>query len=103
MSYAGASNVGFPNIYEGSNQKNVKKSEIDELSKTSGENVKGFMPKNQADAVNRLYEQDIQRKQAEALKKDPTLAAQLHGNRPSRGAMVDKELELEDEETLRKK
>lgn len=77
MSYAGNSKVGFPNIYEDSNQKNIKKSEIDEMTRHSGENVKGFMPsipnisvfsamhtdiyapEDQPGEVNRLYEEKV--------------------------------------------
>ncbi|KAK4162917.1 hypothetical protein QBC43DRAFT_320715 [Cladorrhinum sp. PSN259] len=103
MSYAGASNVGFPSIYEDSNQKNVKKSEINELSKTTGENVKGFLSKGQASEVNRLYEEENVRKQADAIKKDPTLPATLHNNKPSKGAIIDKEIQMEEEAMINKK
>ncbi|AEO63903.1 8478ce57-0e0f-4443-9313-668c123ad2c2 [Thermothielavioides terrestris] len=103
MSYQGHSNVGFPSLYESQNQRNVKQSEVDELTRHTGENVKGFMPKGQAREVNRLHEQEVHRHQAENMKKDPTLAARLHGNKPAKGAMIDKELQEEDEAQLRKK
>lgn len=44
MSYAGGSNVGFPSLYESQNQKQIKDSEVDELTRHTGENVKGFLP-----------------------------------------------------------
>ncbi|KAK4198746.1 hypothetical protein QBC40DRAFT_283184 [Triangularia verruculosa] len=103
MSYAGHSNVGFPNIYEDSNQKNIKKSEVDEVTRHSGENVKGFMPKDQPGEVNRLYEERLKRARAEALKKDPTLAATMHNNKPSKGAIIDREIEEEERAMLEKK
>ncbi|KAK4666265.1 hypothetical protein QC763_405390 [Podospora pseudopauciseta] len=103
MSYAGNSKVGFPNIYEDSNQKNIKKSEIDEMTRHSGENVKGFMPKDQPGEVNRLYEEKFKREQADALKNDPTLAATLNNNKPSKGAIIDKEIEEEERAMLEKK
>ncbi|VBB80370.1 Putative protein of unknown function [Podospora comata] len=103
MSYAGNSKVGFPNIYEDSNQKNIKKSEIDEMTRHSGENVKGFMPKDQPGEVNRLYEEKFKRERADALKNDPTLAATLNNNKPSKGAIIDKEIEEEERAMLEKK
>lgn len=45
MSYAGHSNVGFPSIYESQNQRNCKQSEVEELRRTTGENVKAFRPR----------------------------------------------------------
>ncbi|KAI9828069.1 MAG: hypothetical protein M1832_003596 [Thelocarpon impressellum] len=41
--------------------------------------------------------------QTEALKHDPTLAAKLHGNKPSRGAVIDAEIQAEEEAELEKK
>jgi hypothetical protein len=43
MSFQGHSNVGFPSLYESQNQKNHKQSEVDELKKHTGENLKGFL------------------------------------------------------------
>ncbi|KAK3990308.1 hypothetical protein QBC44DRAFT_65823 [Cladorrhinum sp. PSN332] len=36
-------------------------------------------------------------------KKDATLPAKIHGNKPSRGAQIDAELQAEDEAAIRKK
>lgn len=44
MSFQGHSNVGFPALYESQNQRNIKQSEIDEMTKHTGENLKGFLP-----------------------------------------------------------
>ena len=38
--------------------------------------------------------------QATARKRDPTMPAQMHGNAPSGGAIIDKSLQEEDAETL---
>ncbi|KAK4107886.1 hypothetical protein N656DRAFT_849089 [Canariomyces notabilis] len=103
MSSAGQSHVGFPSIYESQNQRHTGQAEIGELRRTTGENVQGFLPKDQQNEVNRLHEEQRQKKQAEAVRNDPTLAANLHGNRPSRGALVDRDLQKEDEAILKKK
>ncbi|KAK3690467.1 hypothetical protein B0T22DRAFT_193290 [Podospora appendiculata] len=99
------SKVGFANTYEGADdsQRKISKSEIEEQSRHSNVNLKGYLPKDQPDALNHLYEEEIREKRAEAIKKDPTLAATLHGNKPSKGAMMDKELQAEEEAMLRKK
>ncbi|KAL2141641.1 hypothetical protein VTI28DRAFT_2135 [Corynascus sepedonium] len=103
MSNAGHSNVGFPSLYESGNQRTHSHSEAEDLRKHTGENVQGFLPRNQAGEIDRLREEEIRRKQAEKVKKDPTLAATMHGNAPARGAIIDKELQEEDEAVLRKK
>ncbi|KAG7285864.1 hypothetical protein NEMBOFW57_008158 [Staphylotrichum longicolle] len=83
MSYQGNSNVGFRALYESQNQRNHKQSEVEELTRQTGENVKGYLPK---------------------LKKtDPTFAAMMHGNKPSPGAIIDKEIQDEEEAMLRRK
>jgi hypothetical protein len=103
MSNQGHSNVGFRSLYESQNQRNHTQEEMDEMTRHTGENVRGFMPKGQTEELNRLQTEEIHRKQAEQLKKDPTLAATLHGNAPAKGAIIDKELQEEDEAALRKK
>jgi hypothetical protein len=44
MSYQGNSHVGFPSLYESQNQRNYAQSEVDELTRHTGKNIKGFMP-----------------------------------------------------------
>lgn len=41
--------------------------------------------------------------EANAAQKDPTLPAKMHGNEPSKGAKIDKEIEDEEAEILAKK
>ncbi|KAK4097998.1 hypothetical protein N658DRAFT_455944, partial [Parathielavia hyrcaniae] len=97
------SNVGFPSLYESQNQKHYKQSEVEELRKHTGENLKGFLPKSQEAEVNRLLSADIQKRQADHVKHDPTFAAELHGNKPYKGAAIDKEIQQEEAEQLQKK
>ncbi|KAI9857626.1 MAG: hypothetical protein M1824_004744 [Vezdaea acicularis] len=64
--------------------------------------------KDQRSIANRLANEEQGGKEEDdfetkAFKKDPTLPAQLHGNEPSKGAKIDKELQEEEEEELRKK
>ncbi|KAK4444495.1 hypothetical protein QBC34DRAFT_442457 [Podospora aff. communis PSN243] len=99
----GQSKAYYPHMDDsGDQQRNISQSEIDEAAKRTGKNLKGYMPKDQIDAVNRIEREELHTRQAEAMKKDPTLAATLHGNTPHRGAMTDKELMMEDEETIRR-
>ncbi|KAL2259274.1 hypothetical protein VTK26DRAFT_7108 [Humicola hyalothermophila] len=99
----GHSNVGFGSLYQSQNQRNVPDTEIDELSRTSGKNVRGFLPKDQQAKVNKLQTEQIQREHAERMRAEPGFAAMYHGNKPNKGAMIDKELMEEDEAMLRKK
>ncbi|OQO05696.1 hypothetical protein B0A48_09789 [Cryoendolithus antarcticus] len=67
-------------------------------------------PKDERSIANRLareakreQEGEQQPKEVEELKKDPTLPAKNHGNEPSKGAKIDKELQDEEEAILAKK
>ncbi|KAK0625179.1 hypothetical protein B0T17DRAFT_617301 [Bombardia bombarda] len=97
------SKVGTPSIYEDDNQRKISKSDIAKHSLRSNVNVMGYRPKDQIDAVNALDAKEIMERTIEAMKKDPTLAATLHGNKPSKGAMIDKELQMEEEEMMKRK
>lgn len=44
MSNQGQSNVGFRSLYESQNQRNHSQEEVDEMTRHTGENVRGFMP-----------------------------------------------------------
>ncbi len=48
-------------------------------------------------------ERDSERESRERTVTDPLEAAQSHGNKPSRGAQIDAELQREDEELINKK
>ncbi|EAA28409.1 hypothetical protein GE21DRAFT_9244 [Neurospora crassa] len=103
MSYAGHSKVGFPNIYEDGDQRNVPTDEVDNLVRHSGKNIKAYRPREQVAALNEHLVEETQKLREEAMKKDPTRAAELHGNKPCKGALIDKELAEEDAAELRKK
>ncbi|KAK0616954.1 hypothetical protein B0T14DRAFT_568516 [Immersiella caudata] len=83
-------------------QRNIPRSEIVEAARRTGKNLKGYLPKDQINAVNAIEREELHVRQAEAMKKDPTLAAMLNGNTPHWGAKKDKELMMEDEETIRR-
>ena len=96
--------------YEDDDQRNVPQSEIDELAKRSGKNIRGYMPsvssprspashplppapktpthmelrrsENQMDQVNRLEEEMVEQRRAEAMKRDPTLHVRFPLSRP---------------------
>ncbi|KAB5559991.1 hypothetical protein GE09DRAFT_1220658 [Coniochaeta sp. 2T2.1] len=61
----------------------------------------------QTELVNETIEKDQQASgeftQAAMAQRDPTAPAIHHGNEPSRGAKIDKELQEEDEAILKKK
>ncbi|KAM7208303.1 hypothetical protein V8F20_001281 [Naviculisporaceae sp. PSN 640] len=89
-------------LYEDDGQRNFGESKIDQMSRHSGINVKGYLPKDQEKEMNRLTEMESREKQIDAIKKDPTLAASLNGNKPARGARIDKELMEDDQKILEK-
>ncbi|RKF57343.1 hypothetical protein OnM2_075013 [Erysiphe neolycopersici] len=51
----------------------------------------------------RRKEQDVTSEETRLLMKDPTLPAKMHGNKPSRGAEIDAEIQREEQEELRRK
>ncbi|KAK4156558.1 hypothetical protein C8A00DRAFT_30524 [Chaetomidium leptoderma] len=103
MSNQGNSHVGAGGLYEAQDQRRHSQTDVEELTRQSGTNVMGFMPKDQAGEVNRLHMEEIQRRQAQKMKDDPTYPAMRHGNKPNKGAIIDKELQEEDEAMLQKK
>ncbi|CAL5870792.1 uncharacterized protein PFLUO_LOCUS5032 [Penicillium psychrofluorescens] len=85
---AGQSSVGHAAFYEAGDQRNEPQSVINERERYK-EGVS-----DRGNAVN---------EEAELSKSDPTKPAQMHGNKPSKGAEIDRELQLEDEQRLREK
>ncbi|PMD62526.1 uncharacterized protein K444DRAFT_557645 [Hyaloscypha bicolor E] len=111
-----SSNVGNSQVYEDGDQKNVPRSEIEQEKKDNRfhegkENShKANDSKDQRSIANKLAreekrenESDEESEETKALKKDPTLPAKMHGNKPSRGAEIDAEIQAEEEEELRRK
>ncbi|KAL2011066.1 hypothetical protein VTN00DRAFT_3784 [Thermoascus crustaceus] len=111
---AGFSKVGQRSIYEADNQRNVPFSEIRERQRYKEGPPGSHMPddtKDKRSISNRLGREEQRERrheapynpEAELSKMDPTAPAVLHGNQPSRGAQVDKDLQYDDELRLREK
>ncbi|GAD93167.1 hypothetical protein NFIA_073930 [Paecilomyces variotii No. 5] len=114
MSSGGLSNVGQPSLYEAGDQRNVPQSEINERQRYKEGQPHSHQPndsKDERSIANRLAREEQRERrheesfnpEAELSKQDPTKVASLHGNQPSRGAQVDKELQEDDEQRLREK
>ncbi|KAL7947237.1 hypothetical protein V8C42DRAFT_317186, partial [Trichoderma barbatum] len=108
---SGYSNVGTSGVYEAGDQRNVKRSEMQQTERYNegqqGSHV-GTDSKDQRSIANRLAAEEGRKESGDdfetsLLKKDPTLPAKMHGNEPSKGARVDAELAADDEEYLRRK
>ncbi|KAK8099281.1 uncharacterized protein PG998_012522 [Apiospora kogelbergensis] len=64
--------------------------------------------KDERSIANRLAAEERKDEEQDSLqtrqiKEDPTLPARAHGNKPSRGAEIDAEIQAEEEEMLAKK
>ncbi|BCS19346.1 uncharacterized protein APUU_12174A [Aspergillus puulaauensis] len=118
MSHSAAqSSVGKGAFYEAGDQRNVPQSVLNEQQKYE-QGEKGshstLDSKDQRSIANRLgaqskesdpshhHNRDIQ-PEAELSKQDPEKPAKLHGNEPSKGAKIDKELQEDDELRLKQK
>ncbi|KAL9109203.1 MAG: hypothetical protein Q9227_006128 [Pyrenula ochraceoflavens] len=111
---SGQSNVGSGGIYEAGDQRNVPRSEAQDAARYHKGQKHSHVPndsKDERSIANKLAREEQRQKEGETVdseearlsKKDPTLPAQVHGNEPSKGAKIDKEIEEEDAEILRKK
>ncbi|KAF7593301.1 hypothetical protein BBP40_011680 [Aspergillus hancockii] len=114
---AGQSSVGNRSLYEAGDQRNVPQSEINERQRyAEGEkhSHKNLDSKDERSIANKLAAREKQPDpshhhnndvdpEAAVSQKNPTLPAKLHGNEPSKGAKIDRELQEEDEQRLREK
>jgi len=112
-----SSSVGTSGIYEAGDQRNPPDSQKPENQAVPYEEGKEGShqandSKDQRSIANRLAAAESQNdsssgktKSAEtrAAEIDPTLPARMHGNEPSRGAKIDKEIEEEEAALLAKK
>ncbi|KAJ3528116.1 hypothetical protein NM208_g10361 [Fusarium decemcellulare] len=98
---AGRSNVGYPSSYEDGDQHHYSTADVSRAGHTHGINTAGYMNKDKI--VNQLHEDDIQEQIKDRVKHDPGFAATMHGNKPSRGAMVDASIAKEEADLLAKK
>ncbi|KAH9987835.1 hypothetical protein F4779DRAFT_284432 [Xylariaceae sp. FL0662B] len=98
-----AGNHGLRNLYEDGDQRNFQGSSIETEQRHHIKKAEGYMPKDRNKAMNKMLDEDIRDRINERYKTDPTYAATMHGNKPSKGAKVDAELRQEEEEMLKRK
>ncbi|MCJ1351175.1 MAG: hypothetical protein MMC33_001157 [Icmadophila ericetorum] len=105
---SGTSSVGQGSVYEAGD----KQSELDTAERYSEGVPNSHKPndsKDERSIANRLAneeskeEEDTRSEETKELQKDPTLPARNHGNEPSKGAKIDKEIMGEEQEELRRK
>ncbi|RYP73800.1 hypothetical protein DL771_003378 [Monosporascus sp. 5C6A] len=96
-------NHGMGGVYEDQDQRNFPNSSIKEAHRTHNINVEGYLPKDKPRAMNEILSQEIETATEERYKNDPLSRAQAHGNKPSRGAMADADIQADEEEMLKKK
>ncbi|EIW63873.1 uncharacterized protein TRAVEDRAFT_110483 [Trametes versicolor FP-101664 SS1] len=106
------SKVGNSQVYENGDQRNAPSTHQSQLEKPADLGQKNAHdihdPKDNRNLDQRMQqelkeERDSERRDRERTVTDPLEAAQSHGNKPSRGAQIDAELQREDEELIRKK
>jgi len=74
---------------------------ISTLTEDSKTNANRLAAASQEHSTNVKPDKDIS-DEAAASQVDPTAPARMHGNKPSRGAEIDAEIQAEEEATLRK-
>ncbi|PKY03510.1 hypothetical protein P168DRAFT_290674 [Aspergillus campestris IBT 28561] len=112
------SNVGAGNLYVAGDQRNISRAEAQQQHEPYKEGVphshKNLDSKDGRSIANRLNAQERKDDpshhhnreydpEAELSKQDPTKPAVLHGHEPSKGAKIDKEIQQEEQEILKKK
>ncbi|KAH8696398.1 hypothetical protein BGW36DRAFT_360236 [Talaromyces proteolyticus] len=121
---AASSNVGSGQLYVDGDQRVDSQAEIRERERYKEGQTGSHMANDSSSSTHVLFKDDRsianrlareeQRarkgeqdqpvdREAELSKKDPTLPAKNHGNKPSKGAQIDAELKAEDEQRLREK
>ncbi|KAK0372264.1 hypothetical protein CLIM01_10376 [Colletotrichum limetticola] len=111
---SGNSNVGNSAVYEAGDQRNAKEDETNNAERFHEGKEHSHLAtdsKDERSIANRLAAEEKKNKEGdeeESLetrlgKEDATLPAKLHGNKPSRGAEIDKQLQEEDELRLKQK
>ncbi|KAK4466644.1 hypothetical protein QBC42DRAFT_282090 [Cladorrhinum samala] len=109
---SGNSNVGNRGVYEAGDQRTSKASEVGSATRfqEGAPNSHQFNDSkdsrslgNRAAAEKQSSDSAQESLETTLGKRDPTLPAKIHGNKPSRGAEIDAELQADDEATLKKK
>ncbi|KAH8427254.1 uncharacterized protein LDX57_004967 [Aspergillus melleus] len=112
----GQSSVGSGNLYVDGDQRTAPQSEQGRPAYKQGQpgSHKNLDSKDERSIANKLasqegkpdpgsYKNGVYDPEAELSKKNPTQPAVNHGNEPSKGAKIDRELQLEDEQRLKEK
>jgi len=110
---SGNSNVGQSTVYEAGDQRNYEDSEINKRDRFHEGQPNSHLANDSKDErtiANKLAREEKREKEpepksfeTELLQEDPTLPAKMHGNKPSKGAQIDKEIQDEEEEMMKKK
>ncbi|RYC62542.1 hypothetical protein CHU98_g3656 [Xylaria longipes] len=120
---AGHPSTGTPSTYNDGDEHNYSREAIHIEQRHHFHNVEGYrhsksyanMSCSEAPSINQLraedqnkamdamLSEDIQTRIEERYKTDPLYRATMHGNRPSRGAQQDAEIQAEEAEMIRKK
>lgn len=117
MSSGGQSSVGGRAVYEAGDQRTQPQSVVNEQERyNEGQrhSHKNLDSKDERSIANKLAAREKQPDpshhhnddidpEAAISQKNPTQPAKMHGNEPSKGAKIDRELQLEDEQRLREK
>ncbi|KAH9914652.1 uncharacterized protein BXZ73DRAFT_81618 [Epithele typhae] len=113
--HAMQSKVGNPQVYSDGDQRPTIADERAEVERMKSEMAAGQKnahdihdPKDSRNLHQRAQQEEILERQQEREERartvtDPLEPATSHGNKPSRGAEIDAELQREDEEMLAKK
>ncbi|EOD44918.1 hypothetical protein GTA08_BOTSDO09448 [Neofusicoccum parvum] len=108
-----SSNVGSKNIYEDGDQKNAPADQVNDAERFKEGKPNSHLALDSKDSrtiANKLAREEQREEQSgpediEAIQyeQDATLPAKSHGNKPSRGAVIDQQLREEDEQALKDK
>ncbi|TRX93067.1 hypothetical protein FHL15_005935 [Xylaria flabelliformis] len=107
---SGHPTTGTSGTYEDGDEHNYSHRAIHDEQRHHLHNVEGYKPTKMCDEletvsrtafVNRVFQTQAQIE--ERYKTDPLYRATMHGNKPSRGAQQDAEIQAEEAEMIRKK
>ncbi|KAF1846435.1 uncharacterized protein K460DRAFT_367222 [Cucurbitaria berberidis CBS 394.84] len=114
---SGNSNVGNAGVYQADDQRTVPDSQIEQEKKDNRfhegkeHSHKATDSKDERTIANKLAREELREKEADEPKseedrlrqEDATLPALSHGNKPSKGAVIDQQLRDEEEAELKRK
>ncbi|KAH7356107.1 hypothetical protein BKA66DRAFT_428822 [Pyrenochaeta sp. MPI-SDFR-AT-0127] len=115
---SGNSNVGNSGVYQADDQRTVPDSQIEQEKKenrfhegqenshkaTDSKDERSIANKLEREAKREKEDDDEGKSEEDKLREqDATLPAISHGNKPSKGAIIDQQLREEEEEELRRK